>query len=77
MTVPRTGGYFGGKVDPSAGVLAALATHHTSRPVRLVYDLAQCMEAPCFRPPLLAKYKVSAGLLGAGVWQLKQQLYNH
>jgi aldehyde oxidoreductase len=50
--VPTTsGGAFGGKTDISCQCLAALATHRTGRPVRIVYSRAESFASTTKRHP--------------------------
>ena len=57
---PRMGGGFGGKETQAAtpAALAALATHHTGRPVRVRWNRDQDMMLTGHRHPFLAKFKV-------------------
>jgi xanthine dehydrogenase molybdopterin-binding subunit B len=57
---PRMGGGFGGKETQAAtpAALAALAAHHTGRPVRVRWNRDQDMMLTGHRHPFLAKFKV-------------------
>ena len=55
-----SGGAFGGKTDISCQCLAALATAHTGRPVRIVYDRAESFATTTKRHP----YRIG-GRIGA------------
>ncbi len=70
VQMPRMGGGFGGKETQAAtpAALAALATHHTGRPVRVRFNRDQDMALLGHRHPFLAKFKVgfdADGLLQA------------
>ena len=70
VQMPRMGGGFGGKETQAAtpAALAALATHHTGRPVRVRFNRDQDMALLGHRHPFLAKFKVgfdADGLLRA------------
>ena len=60
VQVPRMGGGFGGKETQGAtpAALAALAAHHTGRPVRVRFNRDQDMALTGHRHPFLAKFKV-------------------
>ena len=60
VQVPRMGGGFGGKETQAAtpAALAALAAHHTGRPVRVRFNRDQDMALTGHRHPFLAKFKV-------------------
>ena len=60
VQVPRLGGGFGGKETQAAtpAALAALAAHHTGRPVRVRFNRDQDMALTGHRHPFLAKFKV-------------------
>src|SRR5208282_1336066 len=60
VQVPRMGGGFGGKETQAAtpAALAALAAHHTGRPVRMRFNRDQDMVLTGHRHPFLAKFKV-------------------
>lgn len=62
----ETGGAFGGKEDvPSqVGVLAALLAHETEKPVKLVYDRREDIEATSKRHPSVVRYKTAADEAG-------------
>ena len=57
---PRMGGGFGGKETQAAtpAALAALAAHHTGRPVRVRWNRDQDMALTGHRHPFLARFKV-------------------
>ena len=57
---PRMGGGFGGKETQAAipAALAALASHHTGRPVRVRFNRDHDMAITGHRHPFLAKFKV-------------------
>ncbi len=57
---PRMGGGFGGKETQAAtpAALAALAAHHTGRPVRVRWNRDQDMMLTGHRHPFLARFKV-------------------
>ena len=57
---PRMGGGFGGKETQAAtpAALAAIASHHTGRPVRVRWNRDQDMAITGHRHPFLAKFKV-------------------
>jgi xanthine dehydrogenase small subunit len=59
VQVPRMGGAFGGKETQAAtpAALAALAAHHTGRPVRVRFNRDQDMALTGHRHPFLAKFK--------------------
>jgi len=63
VQVPRMGGGFGGKETQGAtpAALAALAAHHTGRPVRVRFNRDQDMALTGHRHPFLAKFKVGFG----------------
>jgi xanthine dehydrogenase small subunit len=70
VQMPRMGGGFGGKETQAAtpAALAALATHHTGRPVRVRFNRDQDMALTGHRHPFFAKFKIGfdeAGLLHA------------
>ena len=70
VQMPRMGGGFGGKETQAAipAALAALATHHTGRPVRVRFNRDQDMAITGHRHPFIAKFKVgfdADGLLRA------------
>jgi CO/xanthine dehydrogenase Mo-binding subunit len=58
----ETGGAFGGKEDvPSqVAVLASLLAHRTQKPVKLVYDRREDIEATSKRHPSVVHYKTAA-----------------
>jgi len=60
VQMPRMGGGFGGKETQAAtpAALAALATHHTGRPVRVRFNRDQDMALTGHRHPFLAKFEV-------------------
>lgn len=60
VQMPRMGGGFGGKETQAAtpAALAALAAHHTGRPVRVRFNRDQDMMLTGHRHPFLAKFKV-------------------
>ncbi|HSY16996.1 MAG TPA: xanthine dehydrogenase molybdopterin binding subunit [Candidatus Acidoferrales bacterium] len=60
VQMPRMGGGFGGKETQAAtpAALAALATHHTGRPVRVRFNRDQDMALTGHRHPFLAKFKM-------------------
>ncbi|MDD5140226.1 MAG: xanthine dehydrogenase molybdopterin binding subunit [Verrucomicrobiales bacterium] len=60
VQVPRMGGGFGGKETQAAtpAALAALATHHTGKPVRVRFNRDQDMALTGHRHPFLAKFNV-------------------
>ena len=60
IQMPRMGGGFGGKETQAAtpAALAALAAHHTGRPVRVRFNRDQDMMLTGHRHPFLAKFKV-------------------
>jgi len=60
VQMPRMGGGFGGKETQAAtpAALAALATHHTGRPVRVRFNRDQDMALTGHRHPFLAKFTV-------------------
>ncbi len=57
---PRMGGGFGGKETQAAipAALAALASHHTGKPVRVRFNRDQDMAITGHRHPFFAKFKV-------------------
>ena len=57
---PRMGGAFGGKETQAAtpAALAALAAHHTGRPVRLRWNRDQDMALTGHRHPFLTRFKI-------------------
>jgi xanthine dehydrogenase molybdopterin binding subunit/xanthine dehydrogenase small subunit len=60
IQMPRMGGGFGGKETQAAtpAALAALAAHHTGKPVRVRFNRDQDMMLTGHRHPFLAKFKV-------------------
>ena len=60
VQMPRMGGGFGGKETQAAtpAALAALAAHHTGKPVRVRFNRDQDMMLTGHRHPFLAKFKV-------------------
>ena len=62
----ETGGAFGGKEDvPSqVAVLAALLAYRTEKPVKLVYDRREDIEATSKRHPSVVRYKTAADEAG-------------
>ncbi len=60
VQVPRMGGGFGGKETQAAtpAALAALATYHTGKPVRVRWNRDQDMILTGHRHPFLAKFEV-------------------
>ncbi len=60
VQIARMGGGFGGKETQAAtpAALAALATHHTGRPVRVRFNRDQDMALTGHRHPFLAKFTV-------------------
>jgi xanthine dehydrogenase large subunit len=60
IDVRRLGGAFGGKEDQASlwAALAALGTHHTNRPVRLVLDRAEDMVRTGKRHPYDSDYRL-------------------
>ncbi|MEY2466577.1 MAG: xanthine dehydrogenase large subunit, partial [Verrucomicrobiota bacterium] len=60
VQMPRMGGGFGGKETQAAtpAALAALATHHTGKPVRVRFTRDQDMALTGHRHPFLAKFKI-------------------
>jgi xanthine dehydrogenase molybdopterin binding subunit/xanthine dehydrogenase small subunit len=60
VQMPRMGGGFGGKETQAAtpAALAALATHHTGKPVRVRFNRDQDMALTGHRHPFLAKFKI-------------------
>ena len=67
VQMPRMGGGFGGKETQAAtpAALAALAAHHTGRPVRVRFNRDQDMMLTGHRHPFLAKFKVGFDADGA------------
>jgi xanthine dehydrogenase molybdopterin binding subunit len=61
VQVPRMGGGFGGKETQAAtpAALAALATHHTGKPVRVRFNRDQDMALLGHRHPFHAKFKIA------------------
>lgn len=61
VEMPRMGGGFGGKETQAAtpAALAALAAHHTKRPVRVRFNRDQDMMLTGHRHPFLTKFKVA------------------
>ena len=75
VQMPRMGGGFGGKETQAAtpAALAALAAHHTGKPVRVRFNRDQDMMLTGHRHPFLAKFKIGFddnGLLRAAQVQL-------
>jgi xanthine dehydrogenase molybdopterin binding subunit/xanthine dehydrogenase small subunit len=75
IQMPRMGGGFGGKETQAAtpAALAALAAHHTGKPVRVRFNRDQDMMLTGHRHPFLAKFKIGFddnGLLRAAQVQL-------
>ena len=60
VQMPRMGGGFGGKETQAAtpAALAALAAHHTGKPVRVRFNRDQDMMLTGHRHPFLAKFKI-------------------
>jgi xanthine dehydrogenase large subunit len=67
VDVTRLGGAFGGKEDQATvwAVLAALATHRTGRPVRLVLDREEDMRMTGKRHPYSSDFKIGLGADGS------------
>jgi xanthine dehydrogenase small subunit len=61
VQMPRMGGGFGGKETQAAtpAALAALAAHHTGKPVRVRFNRDQDMALLGHRHPFLAKFKIA------------------
>ncbi len=59
-----SGGAFGGKTDISCQCLAALATAHTGRPVRIVYDRAESFATTTKRHPFRIRGRIGAAADG-------------
>jgi len=66
VQMPRMGGGFGGKETQAAtpAALAALAAHHTGKPVRVRFNRDQDMALTGHRHPFLARFKI--GFDGSG-----------
>jgi xanthine dehydrogenase molybdopterin binding subunit len=60
VQMPRMGGGFGGKETQAAtpAALAALAAHHTGKPVRVRFNRDQDMAITGHRHPCLARFKI-------------------
>ena len=60
VTVPPTGGSFGGKQDPWPLIAAGLMAHLTGQPVRLAYSRRESFNASPKRHPYRVGYRIGA-----------------
>ena len=60
VTVPPTGGSFGGKQDPWPLIAVGLMAHLTGRPVRLAYSRHESFDASPKRHPYRVDYEIGA-----------------